>query len=535
MDGYDFGEEARSLIKEIEITMKEVHEDEARRLIKEIEITINEVQESDFYRDFCECIRTWDHFKYHLNQSLGSHSHIQIVVYSLGSIEHEFNSQSQIAFTIALTRDLPTCFLPEIEVYDPVFSPADKIALKKFGCNVLSIEEQATKRVERPTLFYMPGTYAWIIGHVLGSNWCPFNINQIMILTNSIGNRMDSCASKVSNYTPEKDYNDVSDYISEREQYLGLIDNYMVNCGFEPTSDFDEDVKEYRRIYNIEESSCKCDGYDNVPDWVWNNYDNIPNWVFADYSWSFFHVNSDINMYDLLPDKPSMEKRLEMFQKFSNKESSFNYLRIKSCVEKDFMRSFDPHWRELFKSKLTYTEEMLEQEAETDRLYWPFRSPGQSFRGPRRFRCISAPPPKDWININFSARKVSDRLTGFGLVIYDDKNEIIETRSGKLEGVNEVEANLEALKQALEWLQSLIWLQSFCLTSPTTIDRQQVKLIIQGDNLSIIRWINSVRKPPRYMKKSLTEVLHLMKEFYYCVVYHIYEEANSAAIQTIYS
>ncbi|KAM7263489.1 hypothetical protein ACFE04_001172 [Oxalis oulophora] len=531
MDCYDFGEEARRLLKEIEITMKEVHEDEARRLIKEIEITINEVQESVFYKDFCTSISTWDHFKHHLNQSLGSHSHIQIVVYSLGSIEHEFNSQSQIALTIALTRDFPTCFLPEIEVYDPVFSPADKIALKKIGCNVLSIEEQATKRVERPTLFYTPGTYAWILGHVLGSNWCSSNINQIMILTNGINDRIEDCASKVNNYMPEKEYNDVSDYISEREQYLGLIGNYIVNFGIEPSSAIDEYIREYTRIYNIEESTFKS--YD-IPDWAWKNYDNIPNWVFSDYAWSFFHVNSDINMYDLLPDKPCMEKRLEMFQKFSEKESSYNYnLRIKSFAEKDFMRSFDPHWEELFKSQLNYTEEDLEQEAETDRYYWPNRSPGQSLRGPRRFRCVSAPPPKDWIKINFSARKLCDRLTGFGLVIYNDKNEIIETRSGKLEGLDEVEANLEALKQALEWLQSLIWLQSFSLTSPTTIDRQ-VKLIIQGDNLSLIRWINSVRKPPRSMKRSLTEVLYLMKEFYYCVVYHIYQEANSAAIEAIY-
>ncbi|KAM7262682.1 hypothetical protein ACFE04_000365 [Oxalis oulophora] len=343
--------------------------DEAERLTKEIKVTIKDVEESEFYADLCNDIRTSKKFKRYLDHTLGgSHSHVQVVVYALGNIEFSFRSQSQLALIIALTRDFPTWILPEIEVYDPCFSPADKIALKNLGCNVLSIDEHCSRRVERPTLFFMPVANYHSMGDILAANWLPFRINQMIILTNAMAN-------------------------------------------------------------------------------------------------------------------PCMELRVKMFQEFDK-------------------YNIDPYLLYLHKKK-----------SEKDD------------RGPRKFRCKPGPHPKGWIKINFSGRKISERLARFGYVIYNDKKEIVEKMSGRLEEGDEFEANLEALKQALKSL-----LLHVCLTSSTVKNL----LIINGDNLSVIRWINNNGKAPKKMRKSLEEILLLMKNFH-CFVYHIYEEANLSAMETVFN
>ncbi|KAM7262453.1 hypothetical protein ACFE04_000136 [Oxalis oulophora] len=453
--------------KDHEVDEDNDFEDEAKRLTKEMEIAINEVKESEFYAGVRKQIRTCEELEHRFSRMLGgSHSHIQIVVYALGSMEFSFASQNQMAIIICIAREFPNWFQPEIQVYDPAFSPADRIVLKNLGCNVLSFNEQCSRIVERPTLFYMPYAFNWLISNVLAANWCPSRINQVVILTNAMKSRTDGSKHSL---TFARDYC----YYLERMQYLGAIDEYI-------------------KPVEIEEAF----GID-----------------FNAFAWNFFEIKPDINMYDqLLPVEPSQKKRLELFEEFVKKKTS-DYLHDKRCGEMFFMR--------MFEDNPSCKKNRLKEDSKSC-YYWPYRMTGD-LRHPRKFRCKTGTPhPEGWIKMNFSAGELSHGfLFGFGVVIYNDKKEIMKKMSGYLNGGDEIKANLKALKSALKWLKS-----SFCSTASSQVN----KLIIEGENLRVIRWINSNGVAPKRYKKILEEVLILMKNFR-CVVYHIYEEANSSAMR----
>ncbi|KAM7272438.1 hypothetical protein ACFE04_027101 [Oxalis oulophora] len=457
-------------------------EDEAKRITKEVENAIDEVRVSEFYAGLCRKIRTFKKFNKYLKRALGeSHSHIQVVVYALGSMEFCFISQYQIAIIIALARDFPTWILPEIEVYDPAFSPADRIALKNLGCNVLSTNEHCSRQVKRPTLFYMPYAETNMIANVLAANWCASRINQIVILMRDMHLRIKSSKYSLTN---------IRDHESERRQYFWAIKDYV------------------KYVYINEKL-----GTTNPA-------------AFEGFAWHFFQVIPETDKDPLkLPDKPSPVERLKWYEEWTKEQPDHDYLHLKKCSEEYFM--------ELFEDKLDYLDCYLQEQSDSCR-HWPYRSygEGEMSRRPRKYRCKSIHHPKGWIKINFSGKKLCDDIkstVGFGIVIYNDKKEIMQKLSGILDqGDDEIEANLEALKKALNWLKS----STFSSTSSSSTD--EIKLIIEGDNIRVMRWINSHGAVPEKYRESLVEVLILMKNFR-CMVYHIYEEANSPAIETIYS
>ncbi|PHT65628.1 hypothetical protein T459_30053 [Capsicum annuum] len=100
--------------------------DEAKRLLKEIELMMNNVENSEFYAGMRLDIKQNETIQKHLFRILGSHSHVQVVVYALGSIEYSFSSQFQLAVVLLLKRDFSN-WIGNIEIYDPVLSPADII------------------------------------------------------------------------------------------------------------------------------------------------------------------------------------------------------------------------------------------------------------------------------------------------------------------------------------------------------------------------------------------------------------------------
>ncbi|XP_009781071.2 uncharacterized protein [Nicotiana sylvestris] len=130
-------------------------------------------------------------FQQHLFRLLVSHSHVQVVIYALGSMEYSFHSQFQLAVVLLLKRALPN-WIGNIEVYDPLLSPADMIVLTKLGFEVLTIDENCRRQVRRPTMFYMPVPNYNLLGNLLGANWSLSCINQIFLLTNSFRHSLTS-------------------------------------------------------------------------------------------------------------------------------------------------------------------------------------------------------------------------------------------------------------------------------------------------------------------------------------------------------
>ncbi|XP_055817952.1 protein SENSITIVITY TO RED LIGHT REDUCED 1-like isoform X2 [Solanum dulcamara] len=158
--------------------------DEAERLLKEIELLKKNVENSELYSEMRLDLKQNKTLQKHFFRILGSHSHVQVVIYGLGSIEYNFSSQFQLAVALLLKRDFSNC-IGNIEIYDPCMSPADIIVFEKLGLKVLTIDENCKKRVQRPTMFYMPNPYCYLVGNLLGANWSSSCLSQISLLTNS--------------------------------------------------------------------------------------------------------------------------------------------------------------------------------------------------------------------------------------------------------------------------------------------------------------------------------------------------------------
>ena len=111
-------------------------QDEARRILAEVHITMKEVMESKFYSKMRDQLQNDPDIQNNIKRVLGSHSHVVMVIYALGGIEHSYHSQYQLAIALLLKHDFSN-WIGEVEVYDPMFSPSDCMALEELGCKVL--------------------------------------------------------------------------------------------------------------------------------------------------------------------------------------------------------------------------------------------------------------------------------------------------------------------------------------------------------------------------------------------------------------
>lgn len=173
----DFGEDMESNV--------DFHiNDEAKRMLKEIELVKKNVENSELYAGMCLNLKQNKTIQKHFFRLLGGHSHVQVVIYGLGSTEYSFSSQFQLAVVLLLKRDFPN-WIGNIEIYDPCMSAADIIFFEKLGLEVLTNDENCKRRAQRPTMFYMPNPCWYLIGNLLGANWSSSCLNKIFVLTNS--------------------------------------------------------------------------------------------------------------------------------------------------------------------------------------------------------------------------------------------------------------------------------------------------------------------------------------------------------------
>ncbi|KAH0711769.1 hypothetical protein KY289_007728 [Solanum tuberosum] len=408
-------------------------QDEAERLLKEIKLMMKNVETSELYAGMRFDLEHNETFQQHLFRLLGSHSHVQVVIYALGSMEYGFNSQFQLAVVLLLKRDFSN-WIGNIQVYDPLMSPADMLVFRKLDVEMLTIDEDCKRQVRRPTMFYMPVPNYCLIGNLLGANWSSSCINQIVLLTNSFHN---------------------------------LLTNIL------PCNQNEETVQRLERILPfITEIDIKASNEE-----IYIN-------VFSRFAWHFFDVGPNINMETSLP---------------------------VTKITKYKRSGGDRHWLDWQR----YFEEAFLEDMQSDMSSEGFAQSLGTYRGPRRLRCNSVPPPLGWIKLNiYGIGTEGDQPGRFSGVFQDDTGMCLGSYSDTIDAKDNVIAGLEALRNGLVR----------CVEGKPKAQ----KLMVESDNVILIQYLNGHPEPNELTMCRLKEISDLLKHIT-CAFYHVYEEANEAA------
>lgn len=112
-------------------------------------------------------------------------------------------------------------------------------------------------------------------------------------------------------------------------------------------------------------------------------------------------------------------------------------------------------------------------------------------RLPAMKRMTWSPPPKGWIKLNFHGIGCSKgRPACIGGILHDDKGEVLSYYAGQVGKVDKTVASALALEMGLQKMIDL--------------HEPVFKLIIEGDNLAVIRWCNRISHPPQRAFESFS-------------------------------
>ncbi|TVU15979.1 hypothetical protein EJB05_39525, partial [Eragrostis curvula] len=121
---------------------------------------------------------------------------------------------------------------------------------------------------------------------------------------------------------------------------------------------------------------------------------------------------------------------------------------------------------------------------------------GQVFRHrlPAMNRTTWSPPPKGWIKLNFHGIGCSqDYPACIGGILHNDNGEVLSYYAAPIGEVDQIMASCKALERGLELMVK---------------HHEPVrKLIIEGDNLTVIRWFNGITQPPERVYHSVVHSL----------------------------
>ncbi|XP_031498468.1 protein SENSITIVITY TO RED LIGHT REDUCED 1 [Nymphaea colorata] len=158
------------------------HLGESLLLTRKVEASIKKLQESSFFSAFLDQLQS-PPFRTKLDQVLGSHPLIKMVVYGIGSIASCERARLQFAFAVLLRRALG--FVAGIEVFDPVISPVESKVMESFDFSMIPTDEQGRRVAHEPTLFFMPHCEAVLYNNLLEANWGSPLLKRIVVLGNS--------------------------------------------------------------------------------------------------------------------------------------------------------------------------------------------------------------------------------------------------------------------------------------------------------------------------------------------------------------
>ncbi|XP_059307945.1 uncharacterized protein LOC132059367 isoform X2 [Lycium ferocissimum] len=137
------------------------------------------------------------------------------------------------------------------------------------------------------------------------------------------------------------------------------------------------------------------------------------------------------------------------------------------------------------------------------------------YRGPRRLRCNSVPPPLGWIKLNiYGIGAEGDQLGRYSGIFQDETGMCLGRYSGTIDVEDSVVVGLEALKNGLVR----------CMEGKPNAQ----KLIVESDNVILVQYVNGNPEPYEIAMYKLKEIFDLLERIT-CAIYHVYEEANEAA------
>lgn len=121
-----------------------------------------------------------------LCRRLASLAPARLSLLGVGSFESSPAARLQLALAALLRRDLLAGASATADLFDPVLSSVECAVAVALGFAVPSLDDGCGRRVEEPTLFYMPHCEASLYDALLAANWEPrAQLRRVCVLGNS--------------------------------------------------------------------------------------------------------------------------------------------------------------------------------------------------------------------------------------------------------------------------------------------------------------------------------------------------------------
>mmetsp|Transcript_925 Transcript_925/g.1689 ORF Transcript_925/g.1689 Transcript_925/m.1689 type:complete len:248 (-) Transcript_925:48-791(-) len=160
---------------------------------------------------------------------------VEIVCYGIGKVGSSPIAQYQLALLLLLVDSISSSLSAKgakietgtivIRFYDPVLSKMETDVLTSLGLVVIPTNEQCKRKVERPTLFYMPHCARAMYNNVVWANWGS-SLASVAILGNSFSTYGDkSNLEKKENRIQMESILKIIPYVEE----IRVADNFTVS------------------------------------------------------------------------------------------------------------------------------------------------------------------------------------------------------------------------------------------------------------------------------------------------------------------
>jgi hypothetical protein len=128
-----------------------------------------------------------------------------VICYGIGRISEFRHAQYQLALLVlVIQRNSFGYFNSKIfEFYDPIMNIVELKVTKHFGGIEIQKNEEGKRKVDKPSLFYMPHCGKALYNNVLWANWRLENLKNVILIGNSLGaylNQANCTKSKLEDH-----------------------------------------------------------------------------------------------------------------------------------------------------------------------------------------------------------------------------------------------------------------------------------------------------------------------------------------------
>lgn len=169
--------------------------------MEKMQICMKKLEDSQFFQAFLTQIET-PQLSENILKALGTESSMQMVIYGLGNIGPNVDSQQQLSLALLMKRKFS--WISNIEVFDPVITLRESMVLKALGCCLLNVDEKCRRQALKPTLFFMPHCDENLYGNLLEANWGIDMLNRIVLIGNTFTKYLSDWIMFASFKCPEK-------------------------------------------------------------------------------------------------------------------------------------------------------------------------------------------------------------------------------------------------------------------------------------------------------------------------------------------